>query len=92
MKLLIILIILIPHILLASELAIEIEKKAAALSTCSSDKPCLVSVTEIEDGYKAKVTSSVLITEYGVLKFLPGSVTHYIFEKNGQLLRTHKTP
>ena len=92
MKHLLILILLIPHVIHASDITTEIEKKAATLSTCSADKPCMVSVRETEDGHGAKVTKSVHITEYGVLKFLPGSVTNYIFDKNGQLLRTHRTP
>lgn len=92
MKYLLILIPLIPHMLLASDITMKIEKEAASLSACRVDKPCMLSVRETEDEHVVKVTASVLITEYGVLKFLPGSVTNYIFDKNGQLIRTHRTP
>ena len=92
MKHLLILILLIPHIIHASDITTEIEKNAAALSSCSADQPCMVSVRDTEDGHSAKVTKCVLITEYGVLKFLPGGVTYYIFDINGKLLRTHRTP
>ncbi len=91
MRCLFILLLLIPQALEASDMTMEIEKKAAKLKACSVDKPCIVSISETEDHYVAKVSSSALITEYGVLKFTTGSITFYIFDKNGQLLETKRT-
>lgn len=87
-----ILLFLIPYMLYASNITTNIETKAAMLSSCNTDIPCMVSVRESEDQYIVNVTKSVLITEYGVLKFLPGGVTIYIFDEKGELVRTHKTP
>lgn len=73
------------------QMQIKIEKKAAGLSHCSKERPCLVTVTEENGEYHAKVSASASVTGYGVLKFLTGCVTYYDFDKEGKLIRTHPT-
>jgi hypothetical protein len=91
--LVIVLLIMLSSTLEASDyqIRIEIEKKAAELSNCSKERPCLVSVSGKNGEYHAKVRASASVTSYGVLKFLTGSVTFYIFDKNGKLRETKRT-
>ena len=70
---------------------VDIEKQAAELSGCSRVKPCLVSVEEKNGEYQVKVSASASVTGYGVLQFLTGCVTYFIFDRDGKLIRTHRT-
>jgi hypothetical protein len=64
---------------------IEIEKLAANKANCSTEHPCIVSVTTDKDEYRVKVNRSTLITPDGILKFRTGSVINYIFRLDGFL-------
>ncbi len=75
----------------ASELSLEMEKQAAALSDCNKNIPCVISISNKKGGYIVKVKKSVVITDYGVLKFKPGSVTYYFFDLDGKLIRSSST-
>ena len=75
----------------AAEKFIEIEIKAARLSNCSQERPCSIVVKKNNDNYYVKVSSSSLITDYGVLKYLTGSVTYYTFDLDGNPLGTKRT-
>lgn len=84
--------LLLPISISASEFTIEIEKKAAALSGCTKKQPCKITLEKTGNTYTAKVSRSAIITEYGVLKYLTGSTTYYIFDANGYLIKTKRTP
>jgi len=91
MKRLLLLFLLSPISLSASELMLEIEKKAAALSSCTIEQPCTITI-EINDGlYVAKVKRSTKITEYGVLKYRTGSTTYHIFNDKGAYIKSKHT-
>lgn len=91
MKLIIIIVFLFSQTLQASEFNLEIEKKSAKLNFCSTERPCIISIEKNKNHYIAKVSSFISITDYGVLKATTGSITYYIFDLSGKLLRTKRT-
>ena len=91
MRFLIISVFLFSNAIEASDFTMEIEKRAASLSGCTIERPCVISIEKTKDQYVAIVRSSSLITEYGVLKFRTGSVTYYTFDMDGQLLGSRRT-
>ena len=93
MNIKIILILLLSSFIYANANAlsdIEIEKLAAIEANCSTEQPCIISVTKDKDRYFVKVNKSTLITPEGILKFRTGSVIYYIFSSDGSLEK--KTP
>jgi hypothetical protein len=91
MKQLFLIILLLPISLNANEVTLEIEKKAAALSACSSENPCEVSVIRDGDFYVAKVKRSTIITNYGVIKYKTGSITYHVFDNKGKYINSNNT-
>jgi len=91
MRLIIVIVFLFSQALEASEFNIEIEKKVAKLNFCSVERPCLISIDKNKNHYVAKVNTFMSITDYGVLKATTGSITYYIFDLSGKLLRTKRT-
>ena len=91
MKLIIVIAFLFSQTLEASELNLEIEKNSANLNSCSTKRPCIISIDKNKNHYIAKVRSFKSITNYGVLKTTTGSITYYIYDLSGKLLRTKRT-
>ena len=75
----------------ASELPLEIEKKAAALSSCTIKKPCEITIEKSSEQYVAKVKRSTIITDYGVLKYRTGSIDYHIFDNKGTHIESKAT-
>lgn len=76
----------------SSQLSIlKIEKTLSMLSGCSSNQPCNIEIFENENGFMAKVVKAAMITEDGVLKYLP-SATYYQLNKIGEIVSTNPTP
>jgi len=75
----------------ASELLIEIERKSAELSSCTTEQPCEITVEKSNNKYIAKVKRSVKITKYGVLKYKTGSITYHVFDEKGAYIKTKHT-
>jgi len=70
---------------------LEIERKAAALSSCSRELPCEITIEKNGAFYVAKVKRSAMITEHGALKFKTGSVTYHIFDDKGAFIESKHT-
>jgi len=90
-KTLLIFFLLVPYYLSASELELEIEKKASELSGCNKNTPCEVMIERNDRGYIVKVKRSVLITEFGVLKYTTGSIHYHIFDEKGTYVESRST-
>ena len=75
----------------ASNLTLQIEKETAKRNNCSIKQPCIITVTKNKDGYQASVIYGGIITEYGVLKFIPGKV-YYSYNLEGKFLSSMPTP
>ena len=80
-----------PASIYASELMLEIEEKAAALSSCTKEQPCEITIEKKSVFYVAKVKRSAIITEYGVLKYTTGSTTYYTFDDEGVFIKSKHT-
>ena len=83
--------LLLPTSINASELMSEIEKKSAALSSCTKEQPCEITIEKNGVFYVAKVKRSAIITEYGVLKYTTGSTTYYTFDDEGVFIKSKHT-
>ena len=91
MKHFLLILLFLPVSLNASERLLDIEKKAAELSSCSIKQPCVITVDNTKDFYIVKVKRSTTITEYGVLKYKSGSTTYHKFDKNGVYFESKHT-
>jgi len=91
MKQILLILLLLPTSLNAAEFMLEIEKKAAELSSCSIEQPCEVTVVKEDGLYVVKVKRSAIITEHGVLKYKTGSITYHTFDNKGIYIKSKHT-
>ena len=70
---------------------LEIERKSAALSICTKELPCEITIEKNGVFYVAKVKRSAMITEYGVLKYKTGSTTYHTFDDKGVFIESKHT-
>jgi hypothetical protein len=91
MKKILLLILILPIQVYASDILEDIEKKAAKLSSCSVKQPCEITIEKKELLFVVKVKKSAVITEYGVLKYKSGSTTYHEFDLKGNYLGARHT-
>ena len=91
MRKILLLVLILPIQVYASDILEEIEKKAAKLSSCSAKQPCEITIEKRQSLYAVKVKQSAIITEYGVLKYKTGSTTYYEFNLKGKHLGARHT-
>jgi len=69
----------------------KITKSAAKHGHCTKQNPCMITVHNQEKGYSVLVRRSVIITDYGVLKFTT-SALWIGFDKDGHYTSATPTP
>jgi len=74
-----------------SEVFEKITKSAAKHGHCTIQNPCMITVHNQENGYSVLVRRSVMITDYGVLKFTT-SALWIGFDKDGKFTKATPTP
>lgn len=75
----------------ASNLTIKIEKESAKRSHCSIKRPCSITIEKHSEGYKAGVLYDGIITEYGVVKYLPSKI-YYFYNLKGEFISRRIAP
>lgn len=83
---------LISQAVFAIDFTEKVTKTAAEHAHCSKENPCLIRIEKHDNGYySVDVVKSVLITDYGVLRFTPSSLI-VIFDREGNFIRSTPTP
>ena len=75
----------------ADDLRKGIERQAAEISGCSRSEPCLIEISERDQGYSVGVLKIVAIDEGGIARALP-SKTYIMFDSKGRFVKKVGTP